>query len=183
VISHTRSLSNFDSSSWSGPFVAGALPSGYVATGTPAIAMTGAGVNTFTVVVRGTSGTTSKYFFTYFSGTSYGAIQPNLWLEVAVSNPESDPALEFSTSSSGLFPSTLTLAFRKGSSLYQTSGLDQGLGTYTEWNIGSSFVGSPAIKGVRHTQQGEYYQTVVGRRSDGKLSVAFVENGDMPLTE
>lgn len=182
LISYTRSLSSFDSGSWSGPFAAGVLPAGWTATGTPAIAMTGAGVNTFTVVVRATNGNQSKFFFTYFGGTAYGVILPDHWIALSVTNPSSDPALQFSTlGNPATVPDTLTLTYRQGGSLFQTSGLDQGLAAGTKHNIGSTFVGSPAIKGVRKTIQGEYLHTIVGRRSDGKLSVSFVEVSDLPL--
>jgi hypothetical protein len=182
LISYTRSLSNFDSGSWSGPYEAGVLPAGWTATGTPAIAMTGAGVNTFTVVVRATNGSQSKFFFTYFGGTGYGVILPDHWIDLSVTNPSSDPALQFSTiGDSSIVPDTLTLTYRRSGSLYQTSGLDQGLAAGTKHNIGSTFVGSPAIKGVRKSIEGEYLHTIVGRRSDGKLSVSFVEISDLPL--
>lgn len=185
MYSHTRSWSDFDAGSWSNAIQAPQLPDGFAMSGSPTIAMTRGGVNLFTIVVRGTKRVRrrnqSKYFFAYFNGTSYSSRLPDkVWLPLSISGPSSDPALEFTEyTGAGWVPNVLTLAYRKGSNIYQTSGYDEGLGSDNLiHNRGGTFTGSPAIKGVIGEAEGEYFHTIIARKSNGTLYESFVERSD-----
>lgn len=171
LYAHYRTLP-YNQGSWSGAIQAPALPTGWTLQGAAAAAMTTSGVNLHTVVVRArNSQNVSRLYFTYFKDTGFvrSATAPNLdWIEIptgGVTVSSSDPALEYDT---GI--GTLTLYFRSGNHLYQSSGLDQGLGgsafTAVDSQEGHAFTGGPAAIGSADTDSDH---AVIARRTNGTI--------------
>lgn len=166
----------YSGSSWGTAIKAGALPSGWTPQGNPAIAYVLGGINRFMVVTRATDGSVTRFFRAYFDGSSWVkfATSPNdLWaqlpMDVAISG---DPALAFSTD-----VNALTLYFRYGAWIVQTTGLDFGLGTTRKIRSSDSPTfssGGPAGVGMYKDRNGEMAHVVVGRVSNGGLRAAYV---------
>ncbi len=166
IYAYTRSLP-YEDGSWSHSVQAPALPSGWTAQGSPAIAYTLANINKFTVMVRATkTGAPATFYRAYFDGASWGAS----WAR-ALTCCSGDPALEFSSDVDALTVFGLS-PMRGGADVVQATGLNVTYGTLRTvrgYEL-ATVIGTPAALGLWEPFEGERRHTVVARKSDGTLA-------------
>ena len=123
-----RHLLPFGMSIWEPSILAPALPSGLTALGAPAIVWLNSWAGQFQIVVRvRNAALQTRLIAIYFNGSSFSGIipgSPPTWSETGITNVESDPALAFNATLN-----TVTLVFRRGTKLFQTSGFASELGS------------------------------------------------------
>jgi hypothetical protein len=176
----------YDANNWAPRIQGPALPSGWTAQGTPAVAFTHGTTGKYQIIVRarnsfGTNRLYQVYF--YIDRFTDWAGNPNptfSQVNVGSNAIDSDPAFAWDWS-----VPTATLYFRSGGNIIQTSGLGSELGTLPKSPIaefngnGLMLTGSPGAQGGSGLDHGR--NLVVARSStDNQLYACESEAGVIP---